>query len=64
MQQDSLEELRVFNTTVAMKIGDAVRNALETSNESVTSKLSDIANSFAKLVNSSRDEAGNAITKL
>ena len=46
-----------------MKIGDAVRNAVEASNESVTSKLSDIANSFAKLVKSSRDGAGNAINE-
>lgn len=63
IQQDSLEELRVFNTNIAMKIGDAVRNAVEASNESVTSKLSEIANSFAKLVETSRDGAGSAINE-
>ena len=63
VQQDSLEELKLFNTNIAMKIGDAVRNAVEASNESVTNKLSDIANSFAKLLVSSRDGAGNAINE-
>ena len=63
IQQESLDELKLFNTNIAMKIGDAVRNAVEASNESVTTKLSDIANSFAKLVESSRDGAGNAINE-
>ena len=63
VQQESLDELKLFNTNIAMKIGDAVRNAVEASNESVTTKLSDIANSFAKLVESSRDGAGNAINE-
>jgi hypothetical protein len=34
VQQESLEELKLFNTNIAMKIGDAVRAAVETSNES------------------------------
>ena len=63
IQQDSLAELKLFNTNIAMKIGDAVRSAVEASNESVTSKLSDIANSFAQLLDSSRDGAGNAINE-
>jgi hypothetical protein len=45
VQQDSLTELRLFNTNIAMKIGDAVRNAVEASNEGLTNKLSEIAES-------------------
>src|SRR5512139_2858252 len=48
---------------IAMKIGDAVRNAVDARNESVTGKLSDIANSFARLIDSSRDGAGNAVNE-
>ncbi len=63
VQQGSLEELKLFNTNIAMKIGDAVRTAVETSNDNLTNKLSDIANSFAKLVDASRDGAGGAINE-
>src|SRR6266852_5791833 len=40
VQQDSLEELKLFNTNIAMKIGDAVRSAVEASNDNLTTKLS------------------------
>jgi hypothetical protein len=63
VQQNSLEELKLFNTNIAMKIGDAVRTAVEASNDSLTNKLSDIANSFAKLVEASRDGAGSAVNE-
>ena len=36
VQQDSLTELKLFNTNIAMKIGDAVRSAVQASNESLT----------------------------
>lgn len=61
IQQDSLDELRLFNTNIAMKIGDAVRSAVQASNDSLTDKLSAIANSFAKLVNASGQGAGKAV---
>lgn len=63
VQQESLEELKLFNTNIAMKIGDAVRTAVEASNDSLTNKLSDIANSFSRLVDASRDGAGGAINE-
>jgi hypothetical protein len=44
-----------------MKIGDAVRSAVEASNESLTDKLSAIADSFAKLVDASGQGAGKAV---
>ena len=50
IQQGGLEELRLFNTNVAMKVGDAVRAALEISNSSLTAKLDQIADAFAKLI--------------
>jgi hypothetical protein len=61
IQQASLEELKLFNTNIAMKIGDAVRTAVEVSNTNLTSKLSEIADVFRKLVDASRDGAGNAV---
>jgi hypothetical protein len=61
VQQDSLEELKLFNTNIAMKIGDAVRTAVQASNDSITAKLSDIADSFVKLVNASSEGAGKAV---
>jgi hypothetical protein len=48
VQQYSLEELRLFNSNIAMKIGDAVRTAIQGSNDAVTAKLSAIAESFTK----------------
>ena len=56
VEQDSLTELKLFNTNIAMKIGDAVRTAVEASNDGLTTKLSDIADSFARLI----DACGNA----
>jgi methyl-accepting chemotaxis protein len=61
VQQDSLEELRLFNTNIAMKIGDAVRNAVQASNDSLTQKLADISDSFARLVDASGESAGKAV---
>jgi len=61
VQQESLTELRLFNTNIAMKIGDAVRSAVEASNDSLTSKLSEIANSFSKLIEASGAGAGAAV---
>jgi hypothetical protein len=61
VQQESLEELKLFNTNIAMKIGDAVRSAVEDSNNSLTTKLSAIADSFAKLVDASGEGASKAI---
>ena len=43
VQRDSLEEFKTFNTNVALKIGDAVRVAVESGNEVVTNRLSAIA---------------------
>jgi ABC-type transporter Mla subunit MlaD len=62
VQQDSLTELKLFNTNIAMKIGDAVRSAVQASNESLTTKLSEIADSFAKLVSVSGEGATRAVT--
>jgi methyl-accepting chemotaxis protein len=61
VQQDSLTELRLFNTNIAMKIGDAVRSAVEASNDTLTIKLSEIADSFARLVQSSGEGASRAV---
>ena len=44
-----------------MKIGDAVGSAVRPSNDSLTDRLSDIANSFAKLVDASGQGAGKAV---
>jgi hypothetical protein len=59
VQSASLDELKLFNTNIAMKIGDAVRSAVEASNESLTDKLSAIADSFAKLVGDSGQGASS-----
>ncbi len=61
VQQDSLDELKLFNTNIAMKIGDAVRSAIQTSNDGLTDKLSEIAVSFARLVDASGEGAGKAV---
>lgn len=61
VQKESLTELRLFNTNIAMKIGDAVRSAVEESNDSLTSKLSEIADSFSKLIEASGAGAGAAV---
>ena len=63
LQQASLDELKLFNTNVAMRIGDAVRTALETSNSSLTTKLDQIAEAFGKLISASRDGAGSAVNE-
>jgi hypothetical protein len=63
VQQDSLTELRLFNTNIAMRIGDAVRNAVEVSNESLTKKLSEIADSFSRLIEASGTGAGTAVAE-
>ena len=44
-----------------MRIGDAVRSAMQASNDSLTNKLSEIADSFAKLVSDSGEGAGKAV---
>jgi DNA-binding ferritin-like protein len=61
IQQESLTELRLFNTNIAMKIGDAVRTAVEASNDHLTNKLSEIADSFARLIDASGEGAGKAV---
>jgi hypothetical protein len=61
IQRDSLEELKLFNTNIAMKIGDAVRTAVQAGNDSISNKLSDIADSFAKLATASGEGAGKAV---
>lgn len=61
VQQESLVELRLFNTNIAMKIGDAVRSAVEASNDSLTNKLSEIAESFSRLIDASGAGAGAAV---
>lgn len=61
VQRESLTELRLFNTNIAMKIGDAVRNAVEASNDTLTAKLSEIANSFATLIDASGEGASRAV---
>ena len=60
-QQESLTELKLFNTNIAMKIGDAVRTAVEASNDDLTNKLSEIADSFARLIDASGVDAGKAV---
>lgn len=62
-QRDSLEELKLFNTNIAMKIGDAVREAVQASHGSLTDKLSEIADTFSRLVDASREGAGMAVDK-
>ena len=47
IQQDSLQELKLFNSNIAMKIGDAVRTAIQSSNDGITEKLDLIADKFA-----------------
>ncbi len=44
-----------------MKIGDAVRSAVEASNDNLTTKLSEIADSFSKLIDASSEGAGKAV---
>lgn len=61
VQRESLAELKLFNTNIAMKIGDAVRSAVEASNDSLTNKLSQIADSFSKLIEASGTGAGAAV---
>jgi hypothetical protein len=61
IQQQSLTELKLFNTNIAMKIGDAVRTAVEASNDNLTKKLSEIADSFARLIDASGEGAGKAV---
>jgi methyl-accepting chemotaxis protein len=61
VQQESLAELKLFNTNIAMKIGDAVRSAVEASNDSLTNKLSEIAESFSTLIDASGRGAGAAV---
>ena len=61
LQQGSLDELRLFNTNIAMKIGDAVRSAIETTNNNLTDKLDQIAGAFGKLIDASREGAGSAV---
>jgi hypothetical protein len=61
VQRESLAELKLFNTNIAMKIGDAVRSAVEASNDSLTNKLSQIAESFSKLIEASETGAGAAV---
>ncbi|HEY6259680.1 MAG TPA: hypothetical protein VIY51_28215 [Xanthobacteraceae bacterium] len=61
VQQDSLEELKFFNTNIAMKIGDAVRSAVQASNDTLAAKLSEIADSFAQLVSTSGEGASKAV---
>jgi methyl-accepting chemotaxis protein len=63
LQQSSLEELKLFNTNVAMRIGDAVRTALEASNSGLNNKLSELVNTVGKLVDASRDGAGSAVNE-
>ena len=60
-QKDSLTELKLFNTNIAMKIGDAVRSAVEQTNGALTARLAEIADSFGQLVNSSREGTGKAV---
>jgi archaellum component FlaC len=61
VQHDSLTELRLFNTNIAMKIGDAVRSAVEASNDTLTNKLSEIADSFSRLIEASGEGASRAV---
>jgi hypothetical protein len=61
VQRSSLEELRLFNSNIAMKIGDAVRTAIQDGNNAVSTRLSEIANSFSKLVAESGTSAGNVL---
>ena len=63
VQQESLAELKLFNTNIAMKIGDAVRSAVEASNDTLTTKLSEIANAFSKLIEASGAGAGEAVSE-
>jgi hypothetical protein len=63
VQQESLAELKLFNTNIAMKIGDAVRSAVQASNDTVTTKLSEIANAFSKLIEASGAGAGAAVNE-
>jgi hypothetical protein len=63
VQKNSLEELRLFNSNIAMKVGDAVRTAIQGSNDAVTNKLSDIAESFAKLASETGTGAGKALNE-
>ena len=61
VQQESLLELRLFNSNVAMKIGDAVRNAIQTSNDGISHKLEQVADKFATLVGSSGEGATKVV---
>jgi hypothetical protein len=61
IQQDSLQELKLVNTNIAMKIGDAVRTAIQSSNDGITEKLDLIADKFALLLGNSGQGASKAV---
>jgi hypothetical protein len=61
IQQDSLQELKLFNSNIAMKIGDAVRTAIQSSNDGITEKLDLIADKFAALLASSSQGASKVV---
>jgi hypothetical protein len=63
IQRNSLEELRLFNSNVAMKIGDAVRVAIQDGNNAVSTRLSEIANNFSRLVENSGTSAGKVLNE-
>jgi hypothetical protein len=46
-----------------MKVGDAVRTALEISNSGLAAKLDQIADAFAKLIDVSKEGAGSAVSE-
>jgi hypothetical protein len=63
IQRNSLEELRLFNSNVAMKIGDAVRTAIQDGNNAVSTRLSEIAENFSRLVENSGMSAGKVLNE-
>jgi hypothetical protein len=53
--------LKLFNSNIAMKIGDAVRTAIQSSNDGITEKLDLIADKFAALLASSSQGASKVV---
>jgi hypothetical protein len=62
IQQDSLQELKLFNSNIAMKIGDAVRTAIQSSNDGITEKLDLIADKFASVLGNSSQGASKVVS--
>lgn len=61
VQTNALQELKLFNTDMAMAIGNAVHAAMDQSNAKLAEKLDRFADGFARLVNETGKNAGDAV---